>query len=269
MGEAELSAYAVERFGEVAALVHNAVIETVHEAQDAAVRVHAEHGLPERDPYGTALRGHLNRRLLGKLRNVPGIAARKPAGHRARYEFPVIEETGVVLYWWRVPGEGRVPLPEVRLPRVSHLQQHLMTLAPTTVESQMTLDHALMSDKEIDQLFTDEEQFRAQMARVDGRTVTLWVSASPDGLFDFGWGDAELVDAKTGKLTWPRWESLADAAIVAPALHPVGQSGAKADRFDSDVEDDTGFDLSVRTPTEAVVSEQQHTDEQISGSEDR
>ncbi len=78
--------------------------------------------------------GHLNRRLLRKLRDAPpGIAARKPAGHRARYEFPpVIEETGVVLYWWRVPpGEGRVPLPEVRLPRVSHLQQHLMTLTPT------------------------------------------------------------------------------------------------------------------------------------------
>ncbi len=267
MGNTELSSYAIERFGQVAPIVRNAVIETVHEAQEAALRVHAEHGLPERDPYGTALRGHLNRGLLRKLHGVPGIVARKPVGHRARYEFPVIEETGVVLYWWRVPGDGRIPLPEVKLPRVSDLQQHLMTLTPTTVEPQMTLDHAMLSDEEIDQLFTEEDQFRAQMSQVEGRTVTLWVSASPDKIVDFGWGDAELVDAKTGKLAWPRWESLSNAA-VAPTPHLVLTARNVGDRFDADVEDDNGFNLHVRMPTEEVSSEQQHIHEPITGSED-
>lgn len=271
MDNTALSDYAIERFGEVAPIVQGAVIETVHEAQEAALRVHAEHGLPERDPYGTSLRGHLNRRLLSKLRDVPGIKARKPAGHHARYELPIIEETGVALYWWRVPGEGKIPLLEARISDVSNLQAHLMTFAPTTVEPQMTLEHATMSDEELDQLFAEDEQFSKQMAQAEGRTVTLWVSASPDGLYDFGWGDAELINEETGELAWPRQESLLKTAVpVVPTLKIAGREVKPVDRFDSNIEQDNGFGLSLRAPREEVSSEAQQNDmgEQTTGSED-
>ncbi|NLU84718.1 hypothetical protein [Rhodococcus sp. HNM0569] len=270
MENAELSDYAIERFGDLAAVIQNSVIETVHEAQEAALRVHAEHGLPERDPYGTSFRGHLNRRLLAKLRNVPGIRARKPVGHHTRYELPVIEETGVVLYWWRVPGDGRIPLVEARIRDVSRLQAHLMTFAPTAVEPQMTLEHATMSDEELDQLFTEDEQFSMQMAQVEGRTVTLWVSASPDGLYDFGWGDAELINAETGQLSWPRQESLKTVSPVVPTLKLVGHDDEPIDRFDSNTDQDNEFGLSLRAPQEEISSEAQQddADDRTTGSED-
>jgi hypothetical protein len=270
LGKTELSDYAIERFGDVAAIVQNAVIETVHDAQAAAIRVHIEHGLPERDPYGTSLRGHLNRGLLRRLRDVPGITSRKPVGHRARYDLPIIEETGVALYWWRVPGDGQTRLLDAKLQRVSHLQEHLMTFAPTAVESQMTLEHAMMTDEELEQHFTEDEDFSMQMSQVEGRTVTLWVSASPDGLFDFGWGDAELVNAETGQLAWPRHQSLKNVAAVpiAPTLKVVDQD-KDVDRFDADAEQDNGFGLSMRAPKEPVSSEEQpNADEQNTGSED-
>lgn len=256
MDNVGLSDYAVERFGNVASIVQNAIIETVHEAQEAALRVHVEHGLPERDPYGTSFRGHLNRRLLAKLNGVPGIVARKPAGHHARYDLPIIPETGVALYWWRVPGDGKTSLVEAKLQKTSELQAHLMSLTPTATEPQMTIDHAAMTDEELEEHFSEDDQFSIQMAQAEGRTVTLWVSASPDGLFDFGWGDAELVDADTGELAWPRWESLKNAVPVAPSLGVVGSNKNTAARFDSDAEQDSGFGLSVRAPGEVVSSEE-------------
>jgi hypothetical protein len=270
LSEIVLSEYAIERFGEVAGIVQNAVIDTVRAAQAAALRVHTEHGLSERDPYGTSLRGHLNRGLLTRLRDVPGITARKPAGQHARYDLPVIEETGVVLYWWRVPGDGQTRLLDAKLPRVSHLQQHLMTFAPSAVEPQMTLEHAEMTDEELEEHFTEGERFSAQMAQVEGRTVTLWVSATPDGLFDFGWGDAELVNTETGQLAWPRHESLKNVATVpiARTLKVVAQDKQDVDRFDSGVQDDAGFGLSIRGPAEPVTSEKQSDDERAQASED-
>lgn len=271
MEQREPSDYAIDRFGRVAPIVQNAVIETVLAAQAAALRVHIEHGLPERDPYGTALRGHLNRGLLTRLEDVPGIVARKPAGQRARYDLPVVEDTGVALYWWRVPGDGRTRLLDAKLPRVSHLQQHLMTFAPTVVEPQMTIEHAAMTEDELDKHFTEDEEFSRQMTEAEGRTVTLWVSASPDGLFDFGWGDAELVDAETGQLAWPRHHSLKNIAAVSLVPAPEVRADDKigVDRFDNDNEQGDGFDLSVRAPGEPVTSEKQNEDDQNTGSGDR
>ncbi|MDZ7917763.1 MAG: hypothetical protein U5O16_39115 [Rhodococcus sp. (in: high G+C Gram-positive bacteria)] len=75
-------------------------------------------------------------------------------------------------------------------------------------------------------------------------------------LIDFGWGDAELVDADTGELAWPRWESLKNAVPVAPTLGVVGSNKNTAARFDSDAEQDSGFGLSVRAPGEVVSSEE-------------
>ncbi|BDC70393.1 hypothetical protein [Prescottella equi] len=270
MDSSELSDYAVERFGDLAGVVQNAVIETVHEAQEAALRVHAEHGLPDRRPYGTSARGHLNSGLLRRLRGTPGISTAKPDGHHAEYELPIIDQTGVALYWWRVPGDGKVPVADARLRKPSRLQEHLMTLTPTAVEPQMTLEHAAMTEEELAQHFADSEHFSQQMSEASGRTVTLWVSASPDGLFDFGWGDAELSNAETGELVWARGpHSLKNAVPVTPTLKVVGREDKPVDRFDSDAEQDAGFGLSMREPQEHVSSEdQQDFNQQITGSED-
>lgn len=145
-----------------------------------------------------------------------------------------------------------------------------MTLTPTVVEPQMTLEHATMTDEELAQHFADSEHFSQQMSQVSGRTVTLWVVASPDGLVDFGWGDAELANAETGELVWTRGPySLKNVATVSPTLKLVGRDDKPVDRFDSDAEQDAGFGLSMRAPQEEVSSEgQQDVNEQITGGED-
>ncbi|MEV0712785.1 hypothetical protein [Nocardia aurea] len=272
MDGSELSNYEIERFGDVAPVVHNAVMDTVPEAQDAALRVHHEQGYPDRDAYSSALRVNLNRGLLDRLRGVPGIEARKPEGQRARFHLPVITQTGVALYWWRVPGDGKTHLLDARIRDVSGLQQHLMTLAPSAVSRQMSIEHAEMSEEEINRYYDEAEHFSQQMRHVDGRTVTLWVSASPDGLFDFGWGDGELVDAETGQLAWPRWESLKNAttATHVPTLHLVDRH-TEISRFDADAPVEDELNLSRRPAFEEPVSEEQPSaaDENTTGSEDR
>lgn len=266
----ELSDYEIERLGVAAPFIRNAVIAAVHEAQDAAVRAHSEQGWSDRDAYSNVLRVNLNRCLLRELKDVPGINAGKPEGQRPRFDLPVVQETGVVLYWWRVPGDGKTPVAQAKLRRTSFLQSYLLGLAPAAADNQMTLDHAALTDEELEQQRIDDEQFRAEMRSVEGRTMVLWVSASPDGLFDFGWGDAELVDEATGELAWTRGPySLNNAAPVAPPLRVAGHDEKKVDRFDSDTEHDTGFGLSVRDPLEEVSSEaDQNEGEQTTGSED-
>ncbi|AXY49221.1 hypothetical protein [Rhodococcus ruber] len=269
MGHTELSDYEIERFGDVAPIIRNAFIKTVNEAQDAAVRAHLEQGWPDRDAYSNALRVNLNRGLLKELKDVPGVAAAKPEGQHTRFDLPVIQQTGVVLYWWRVPGDGKVPVSEAKLRKTSRLQAHLMTLSPSSAEPQMTFEHAMMTEEELEQHFIEDEQFRDQMSRAKGRTVMLWVSASPDGLFDFGWGDAELVNEETGELAWTRGPySIKNLETLVPTLKLVGHDDKPLDRFDADAEHEEGFDLSVRSPDEQVFLEEQDADEQNTGSED-
>lgn len=272
MGHTELSDYEIERFGDAAPFIRNGLIKVVHEAQDAALRAHVEQGWADRDAYSNVLRVALNRGLLRELKDVPGIRAGKPEGQNARFDLPVIQQTGVVLYWWRVPGDGKATVDHARLRKTSLLQEHLLTFAPSAADPQLTIDHVGMTDEELEQQQRDEEQFRAEMSRVKGRTVMLWISASPDGLFDFGWGDAELVDAKTGKLEWtsgPHSIKNFDAAATVPALKLVDAHPTAVDRFDSDTEQDSGFDLSMRAPLEEIFSEaQSDADEQATSSED-
>lgn len=272
MEHAELSEYEIERFGDAAPSIRNGLIKVVHEAQDAAARAHAEQGWADRDAYSNVLRVALNRGLLRELKDVPGIGTGKPEGHRTRFELPVIHQTGVVLYWWRVPGDGKTAVSHARLRKTSLLQKHLLTFTPSAPDPQLTIDHADMTDEELEQQRLDEEQFRAEMSCVKGRTVVLWISASPDGLFDFGWGDTELVNATTGELTWTRGPySLrnADAVTIAPTLKAVDTNPSTIDRFDSDTFQDNGFGLSMRTPREEASSEDPASaDEQNTGSED-
>ncbi len=159
-----------------------------------------------------------------------------------------------------------------RLRKTSLLQKHLLTFTPSAPDPQMTIDHAIMTDEELEQQRLDEEQFRAEMSRVKGRTVVLWVSASPDGLFDFGWGDAELVDASTGKLEWTRGPHSiknVDAVAAVPTLKIVDADPIAVDRFDSDTDQENGFGLSMRAPLEEVSSEEHpNAGEQDTGSED-
>lgn len=201
MGHTELSDYEIERFGDAAPFIRNALIKVVKEAHDAAQRVHAEQEWEDRDAYSDALRVALNRGLLRELSDVPGVIAAKPAGQRT------------------------------------------------------------------------QEQFHAEMSHANGRTVMLWISASPDGLFDFGWGDAALADAKTGRLEWtdgPHSIKDYDVVSVDSTLKLLDAKYTSVDRFDTDTATESGFDLSLRPPTEEVTSEKRPTDDaQGTGSEDR
>ena len=272
MGHTELSEYEIERFGNSAPFIRNALIKVVHEAHGAAQRVHAEQGWEDRDAYSDALRVALNRGLLKELQDVPGVIATKPAGQRTRFDLPVIQQTGVVLYWWRVPGDGTAAVNRARLRKTSLLQEHLLRFIPSTPDPQLTIDHVGLTDGELEQQRLEEEQFQTEMSHVNGRTVVLWVSASPDGLFDFGWGDAALVDAKTGKLEWTRGpHSIKDYDTVSggSALKLLVANAAPVDRFDADTAADSGFGLSVRPPMEEIVSEDQLNDgAQSTGSKD-
>ena len=273
VGHAELSDYEIERFGDAAPFIRNALIKVVKEAHDAAQRVHAEQEWEDRDAYSDALRVALNRGLLRELSDVPGVIATKPAGQRTRFDLPVIQQTGVVLYWWRVPGDGTAAVNHARLRKTSLLQEHLLRFVPCAPDPQLTIDHVDLTDAELEQQRLEEEQFHAEMSHANGRTVMLWISASPDGLFDFGWGDAALADAKTGRLEWtdgPHSIKDYDLVSVDSTLKLLDAKYTPVDRFDTDTATESGFDLSLRAPTEEVTSEKRPTDDaQGTGSEDR
>lgn len=257
---------AAERLGAVADELLYAVTSTARQAHELAVGSHEAQRYPDRDTYAAAIRVNLHKMLVDKIKDIPGVVARKPENTRARFDLPFVQETNVVLHWWRYASDGHTRREDARI-AVSALREHLMTAAPTAVDDQLTLEHAELSDEEIERQFEEEAHFNLEMAK-SGRTVTLGIASSPDGLFDFGWGDADLADPATGRVIWTSWQSLKEI-VVPPSSYPkpLVPIPAPAARFDDGAQD-TPFDLSWRPPSTEVASSELETQPQRTGSAD-
>jgi hypothetical protein len=218
---------------------------------------HVSSGLATNDAYGHTLAVTQHEQLVEMTRNIPGIVVRKPVDVHSRYEFVVLDETAVVLYPWRYATDHRKTRKDAKLrPPVSDLRKTLLTLTARTVEGQLNFDQAGLTFNQLEAERAEEQAVIDQLARF-GQVVTIAFASNPAaGVFDLGWGDAELDDLESGSVTWPHWEPLSASWPSAgtgsttwaprPSLSPAAAPN-RAGRFDdAPLNDD--FHLTPRSP---------------------
>jgi hypothetical protein len=84
----------------------------------------------------------------------------------------------------------------------------LLRLNGSIVEGQLTLEQGVLDPEELEAQLAEEEAVLGQLARF-GQVVTIGYASNPArGIFDLGWGDAELVNEDTGEVVWRYWEQL-------------------------------------------------------------
>ena len=127
------------------------------------------------------------------------------------------EDMAVVLMPWRFTNARATRRIDARMPRpVSGLRKSFLSLgagAPTPI--QLVFEQSTLDAEELEAQLAEEQEVYEQLASF-GRVVPVAFGSNPvHGLFELGWGDAELVSEDTGHVRWHHWEPL-------PAL----QSGA-------------------------------------------
>ncbi|WP_032393215.1 hypothetical protein ACJEDT_02740 [Rhodococcoides fascians] len=236
-----------ERLGTACDALQAAVVSAARQAHEHALGSHEAQAYRDRDTYAAALRVNLHKLLADKVRDIPGVVLRKPENTRSRFDLPFVQEKNVVLHWWKYATDGRTRREDARI-AVSGLREHLMTLAPTAIEDQLAFDsHGTLSEEEIQEQFEQDAHFNREMAK-SGRSVTLAIASSPDGLFDLGWGDAELAD-ESGRVIWSSWQSLKSVVVPSVSVPRIVETAQNQPaRFD-DGATSTSFDLALKTPS--------------------
>ncbi|ABW09529.1 hypothetical protein Franean1_0061 [Parafrankia sp. EAN1pec] len=274
MGDAQPSAWARERFGAAAVDFSRAVPEAIHRAHELALDGHVGSRLKSNDAYGAALHVQQYEQLAAFTREIESVALRKPVGFRGRFELVVLDSTAVVLYPWRYATDRKTPRGEAKMRRVSDLRKNLLTLTARTADMQLTFDHAELDPAALEAQFTEEQAVLDQLSRL-GRVVTIGYASSPAlGVFDLGWGDAELVDESSGAVVWHTWELLrrggsGGAGVSTPKLPagPRDPSGRRS-RFDDAPLDDTFPSLAPRAPLAEPPTSEPGQPERYTGSDD-
>lgn len=271
--------WARRRFGDVAGDLAQAIPAGMQEAHRRAVAAHLASELSTNDAYGAALKVTSHEQLIDGTKSLPGVVARKPTGVVSRFPYVVIEDTSVVLVPWRFAStrnRRRVDA-RVRTP-LSDLRKSLFGLgAGVPVPTQLVLEQSALDSEELEAQLAEEQNVYEQLSSF-GRVVTVAYGSSPtDGLFEIGWGDAELISEDTGQVHWHHWEALpiaepGEGGLGMPAaapLRPVGPvNGTRLERFDdAPLSEDLG--LATRPqPVAAPLSESQPEVDQA-GDEDR
>lgn len=263
MVEPQPSAWAQERFGAAATELSHVVPLAIHRAHELAMAAHVSSTLTSNDAYGSTLAVTQHLQLAGLAKGIPGVAVRKPADVRSRYEFVVLDETAVVLYPWRYATDPRKAREDAKLRSpVSDLRKNLLTLTARTIDPQLSLDQAELDPAQLAAEIAEEEAVLEQLAKF-GQVVTIGYASNPAvGIFGLGCGDAELVDKDTGAVAWHHWEPLARGGQAGGTgtrepwepLNPVNGPD-RAGRFDdAPLNDD--FGLIPRSPlAEPPISE--------------
>jgi hypothetical protein len=259
--ELKPSPRAQECFGANAAELLRAVSRAIHHAHGQALDAHISGGLRTNDAYGATLHVAQYEQMVDMTRDFTGFSIRRPVDVNCRFELVVRDEQMVVLYPWRYAVDRATRREDARMrPPVSELRKTLLALTADTIPMQLTFEHAALTAEELDAQFAEEELVLAQL-RESGQVVIIGFASSPDGLFDLGWGIAELIDEDRGTVKWSYWEQLpppdAGADVGSPMLRsPLApRDGDRASRFDSAAADDD-YGLSPRLPlAEPPISE--------------
>lgn len=273
MGSYKAGEWARRRFGAAAADLGQAVAAGLQEAHRLALLAHLGSELTTNDAYGAALKVTQHEQLIAATADVPGVVARKPTGVVSRFQYVVVEDMAVVLMPWRFANTRATRRVDARMPTpVSDLRKSLLSLGtggqPAT---QLVLEQSALDDGQLEAQLAEEQEVSAQLASF-GRVVTVAFGSNPtDGLFDLGWGDAELISEDTGHVFWHFWESLPAADLRAAGLgvptpaplrsvDPV--DGSRVGRFDAaPLNEDLGLAARPR-PVSAPLSEAQPEVEQ-------
>ncbi|TKJ28480.1 hypothetical protein [Blastococcus sp. CCUG 61487] len=278
MGSYKAGEWARRRFGAAATDLGQAIAAGMQEAHHRALRAHLGGELRTNDAYGAALMVTQHEQLIAATEGLPGVVIRKPTGVVSRFPYVVVEDMAVVLMPWRfsnTPAKRRV---DARMPTpVSVLRKSLLGLgAGVPASTQLVLEQSTLDTDELEAQLAEEQEVSAQLASF-GRVVTVAFGSNPtDGLFELGWGDAELISEDTGHVFWHAWEAMPTAepgtaglAVPTPtklrSLDPV--EGSRVGRFDAaPLNEDLGLTARPRT-VPAPLSESQPEVEQA-GDED-
>ena len=273
MSELKPSQWAQARFGPAAADLTEAVTLAIHQAHGLAMDAHISSTLRSNDAYGATLHVTQYEQLVEHARDIPGIAVRKPSDVRCRFDLVVSDSPPVVLYPWRYatdPTKDRIKA-KLRQP-VSELRKTLLTLNGRDIDSQLTLDQALIDPDQLDAELAEEQAMLEELAEL-GTVVTIAFGSNPDaGIFGLGWGEADLVNTETGEVTWLYWEDLPGTdqlggGTVRPPVTPLG-SPDRTGRFDdAPMIDDLG--LTPRPPLSSPPDSEPQEPQPDTGSGDR
>jgi hypothetical protein len=245
------SRWARASFGATAADLTEAVTLAIHQAHALAMAAHISSTLRPNDAYGATLHVAQYEQLVEHARDIAGISVRRPADVSCRFDLVVNDDPPVVLYPLRYATDPTRDRERARLPQpVSDLRKTLLTLNTRNVERQLTLDQALAEPELLDAQLAEEEAMLEELARL-GKVATVGFGSNPAaGIFVFGWGEIDLVNAKTGEIAWLHWEDLPGTdelgGSIVPPIMPTGGTG-RTGRFDDvPLADDLG--LALRPP---------------------
>lgn len=268
MGSYTAGEWARRRFGAAANDLGQAVAAGIQEAHRRAVLAHIGGELKTNDAYGAALMVTQHEQLISATEKLPGVVIRKPTGVASRFPYVVVEDMAVVLLPWRFSNTRARRRVDARMPTpVSVLRKVLFGLGTgAPASTQLVLEQSALDTDELEAQLAEEQEISAQLANL-GRVVTVAFGSNPiDGLFELGWGDAELISEDTGHVRWHSWESLpvgepraTGLVVTAPAhlrsVDPV--DGSSAGRFDAaPLNEDLGLTARPR-PVSAPLSESQ------------
>ncbi len=88
----------------------------------------------------------------------------------------------------------------------SGLRRGLLS-GPPGNPNQLSIEQADLADAEIDAQLAEDAAVWDQLRSL-ARVVTIAFASDPNGIFDLGWGDIELLDDR-GTVNWLHWEPLA------------------------------------------------------------
>lgn len=204
--------------GEAAGELRDAVRVAIPRAHEDAVAAQAASGTRKRDPYGHTMKNRQHECLVEAGGPVDGVEVVRPNG--ASFELLQVSATKTVLFPWRYATSSRVARVDARMRTSSFRRDLLSTGKPS---AQLTLEHAGLSDDELEAQLAEQEAVVDELRRF-ATVVTVGYASNPSGLLDLGWGVAELLD-DGGSVDWKHWEPLpwvASARAVSRGQAPVG-----------------------------------------------
>ncbi|MRH92785.1 hypothetical protein GFY24_36120 [Nocardia sp. SYP-A9097] len=267
------TAWESAQFGELALEVRAAVWEALQAAHLRAVASQEGSGLSSNDAYGLMWL-ILPEELAKALSAVTLVRTPRPKG--ARYCLTVLDESNLIIYPWKYGDTAYAPLESAKM-NLSEVRKRLLALGTGSASDQLSLDHAAMSDEEIDEQFQAEQDF-LQDAADAGRLIVLAFASNPHaGVLRAFWGDASLGDG-SGRLEWSHVEEIplvfeagggesrpAPARPLTPVPGPDTNTGTAA-RFDQAPLEE--FVLSARNPAVTPDGGQPSTPDSETGSDD-
>jgi len=260
------SDWVAEHLGEAAEGLRDAVLTAVPSAHDDAVGAQAVSGTNRRDPYGHTLKVRQHEWLIAAGRDVPGVEVFHP--HGASFDLLRVASTGTLLFPWRYATSTHQHRADARM-RTSEFRMGLLSGGGGS-SGQLTLDHAAMSGDELEVQLEQDRALEVELRRI-APVVIIGFASSSTGLFDLGWGPAELID-DSGVVRWTPWEPLQPPTVVGSARRggprsipssPTQTTVSPTVRFDAAGSDEielTHRSLPTNTPDSEPVTQAPEAD---------